>query len=79
MVNESVDCGQGHRGVDEDAAPLREWRVGRDSDAFSLVSFSDELEEHRGFGLIAAHVTLIVDLCWTQHNSTYVEQSVMLS
>ena len=60
MVNESIDCGERHGRVGEDVAPLREGRVGRDRDAFSFVSFGDQLEEHRGFRLIAAHVTQIV-------------------
>ena len=60
MVDESIDCSNGHCRVDKDVAPLRERRVRRDRDAFSFVSFGNEFKEHRRFRLIAAHVTQIV-------------------
>ena len=47
-------------GVDEDLAPLRERRVGRDGEALALVALGDQLEQHRGLGLVAPHVAQVV-------------------
>ncbi len=60
MVNEPIDCRQGRRRIDEDITPLREGRIGSNRDALALVAFGNQLEEHRRFGLIAAHVRQIV-------------------
>ena len=61
MVHEPVDGRERHGRVDEDLAPLRERRVGGDGEALSLVAFGDQLEEHRGFALIAPDVAQVVE------------------
>lgn len=61
MVDESIDRSERHGWIDENVTPLRERRVGGDRDAFALVSFGDQFEQHRRFGLIAAHVRQIVE------------------
>lgn len=60
VVHKPVDGSQGHGRIDEHFAPLRERSVRRDRQALVLVTLGNELEEHRGFGLVASDVTQIV-------------------
>jgi len=60
VMDETIDGGEGHRRIDEDFAPLREWRVGGNRDASVFVAFGNEFEAHRGLGLIPTHVAEIV-------------------
>jgi hypothetical protein len=53
MMNEAVDGREGHRWINENGSPLREGRICCDGDTFACVAFSDQLKEHRSFGLIA--------------------------
>ena len=55
-----VDGGQRQGRSDEDFAPLRERRTGRDRQALVLLSLGDQLERHRDFSLDLAHVAQIV-------------------
>ena len=59
-MHEAVDRSQGHGRLDEHLAPLGERRVGRDGQALVLVALGDQLEQHRGLGLVAPHVAQIV-------------------
>jgi hypothetical protein len=60
VVNQTVDCGKGHGGIREDAAPLAEGPVGGDQQAAAFVSGSHQLEQHAGFSLITMDVAEIV-------------------
>src|SRR5438132_11415644 len=60
VMNEAVDGRQRHGVIREDLAPLAERLVGGDEQRASLVSRTDELEEHTGLGLILGDVCDVV-------------------
>ena len=52
MVHEPVHGGDGDGGVGEGTVPGAEGLVGGDGEAAGLAAMGDELEEHRGLGLV---------------------------
>ncbi len=61
VVHEAVDGRDRHRGIGEHVVPLAKRLVGGDQDRAPLVALADELEQHRGLGLIAPRVGEVVE------------------
>jgi len=61
MMNEPVDCCQGHGRVGEDCVPFPEGLVDRDQQGSAFVSCADEFEQHAGLGLILGDVCYVVE------------------
>ena len=61
MVDEAVYGGERHGGIRKHADPVAEGLICRDHQAAAFVSGSDQLEQHRGFGLIFADVAEVLE------------------
>jgi len=61
VVDEAVDCGDGHGLVGEDLIPAAEGLVGRDGDAAIFIAPGDQFEEDAGFGLVLVGVGDVVE------------------
>jgi len=60
MMDEPVDCSDGHSGIGKHVVPAREGLVGRDEKATALVPFGDQFEQHARFSLVLAGVRQVV-------------------
>ena len=61
VVGESVDEGDGARGIGEDGVPVLEGQVGSDEQGAVLVAAADELEEEVGGASVVGEVSELVD------------------
>ena len=61
VVGESVDEGDGARGIGEDGVPVFEGQVGGDEQGAVLVAAADELEEEVGSASVVGEVSELVD------------------
>ena len=60
-MDQSVDGGEHHGGVGKDLTPFAEGLVGGDQHRSSLVSGTDQFEQHAGLGLILGDVGEVVE------------------
>ena len=61
VVGESVDEGDGARGIGEDGVPVLEGQVGGDEQGAVLVAAADELEEEVGGASVVGEVSELID------------------
>ena len=61
VVGESVDEGDGARGIGEDGVPVLEGQVGSDEQGAVLVAAADELEEEVGGASVVGEVSELID------------------
>ena len=61
VVNEPIDRGERHGGVREDPSPFSEGLVCGNEHGTALVAGADELEEHRGLGLVLGDVGDVIE------------------
>ena len=61
VVHQPIHGGHGHRSAGEDLVPFPEWLVGGHQQGAPLVAVADQLKQHRGLQLAAAHIGDVVD------------------
>src|SRR4051794_34280660 len=61
MVDEAIHGGERHSGIRKDADPVAEGLICRNHQAAAFVSGRDQLEQHRGLGLVLADVAEVLE------------------
>jgi site-specific DNA recombinase len=61
VVHQAVDSGNHHGMVWKDLIPVGEWLIGGDQHRASLVSCTDQFEQHRGLGVILMYIGEVVE------------------